>query len=552
MRSTLYYSLALFALAAAPLQAQPVVAALQNNYSYALPGTPSYGIAQGSIFVIYGSNMAPAQLMSQGFNPALNRNLGGVSIKVTVAGVTTEAIPYYVSAAQIAAILPSATPVGDGTITVTYNGQTSAPKPIKVVASAFGILTLSGAGTGTAAVYDAAYHYVTLTSASNPGQTVIFWGTGLGAFGADETQLISNPSNLNIPIEFYIGGKRATVLYAGRSAYPGLDQINVMIPAGVSGCYVGAYVKIGAYISNFVTIPVATNGSVCTENNGLTSSQVQQILSGQTVSAGWLFLGKFQSLQPEVSVGGVVVIPGGTTTADSATAQFLQYTPLAFANYGGQGQASIGSCVVSTYRSDNVFTPPFVRALDAGTIRLHLPGGATQTLQKGEFGLHSLVKSTAIPGDVLFIPDTGGTFQFEGTGGADVGAFQASVTLASPLVWTNKANIKDVIRANSLDVTWTGGQPNSYVLITGSSSDGGNPALLTTFTCTENVAAGHFTIPAAVLSSLVASFVTPEINFPTGQLALANYSNLASFNATGLNLAGIGAYFSSSIVVNYK
>jgi uncharacterized protein (TIGR03437 family) len=117
--------LALAGLAAA----QPRITGIQNNYSYLLPGTPNYGIAQGSIFVLYGTNMAPAGLLQQSFEPALSRNLGGVSIKTTVAGTTTEAIPYYVSPTQIAAILPSATPVGTGSMTVTYNGQTSRHSP---------------------------------------------------------------------------------------------------------------------------------------------------------------------------------------------------------------------------------------------------------------------------------------------------------------------------------------------------------------------------------------------------------------------------------------
>jgi hypothetical protein len=52
----------------------------------------------------------------------------------------------------------------------------------------------------------------------------------------------------------------ATVQYSGRSSYPGLDQINVVVPAGVSGCYVSVVVQTGNYESTFVTIPVAPSG----------------------------------------------------------------------------------------------------------------------------------------------------------------------------------------------------------------------------------------------------------------------------------------------------
>ena len=139
-------SLALLLLWAGAAAAMPSVGGIQNNYSYLLEGTPNYGIARGAIFVLYGSGMAGSGLIQGGFNPALDPGLGGVTLKVTVNGVTTTPVPYYVSAGQIAAILPSDTPVGDGAITVTFQGQTSAPYPIKVVESAFGLMTMGGNG----------------------------------------------------------------------------------------------------------------------------------------------------------------------------------------------------------------------------------------------------------------------------------------------------------------------------------------------------------------------------------------------------------------------
>ena len=72
----------------------------------------------------------------------------------TVNGTTTEGIPYYVSPTQLAVIIPSTTPTGTGTMTVTYNNQTSAAFPITIVQSAFGILTMNGTGFGQAAVLD--------------------------------------------------------------------------------------------------------------------------------------------------------------------------------------------------------------------------------------------------------------------------------------------------------------------------------------------------------------------------------------------------------------
>ena len=145
-----------FLAAAAPVLAQPVIAQLQNNYSYTLPGLPNYGIAEGCIFIVKGAGLASGSTPLQTSYP-LPTTLLGTSVSVTVNGVTTIPILYYVLPTQIAAILPSATPVGTGTITVTNNGQSSAAAPIQVVRSNFGILTDYGTGSGFAAAFDAAF-----------------------------------------------------------------------------------------------------------------------------------------------------------------------------------------------------------------------------------------------------------------------------------------------------------------------------------------------------------------------------------------------------------
>jgi hypothetical protein len=40
-------------------QAQPIVRAALNAVSYTAPGLPGSGIAQGSIFAVFGSNLGP-------------------------------------------------------------------------------------------------------------------------------------------------------------------------------------------------------------------------------------------------------------------------------------------------------------------------------------------------------------------------------------------------------------------------------------------------------------------------------------------------------------
>ncbi len=531
--------------------AQPRITGIQNNYSYLLPGTPNYAIAQGCIFTLYGANMAPAGLLQQGFNPSLSRNLGGVSIKITIAGTTTEAIPYYVSPDQIAAILPSATPVGSGTMTVTYNGQTSAAFSLTVVQSAFGILTLGGNGLGAAAVYDLNYSYITPTNAANPGQIVTFWGTGQGPDPNDETRPIAAPQNLSsLPFEFYIGNKPAKVIYHGRSGFPGLDQIAVEIPEGVSGCYASAYVKTGNIMSNFTSIPVAASGRVCTD--WFTSSdEVQRLLgTGKTeVNLGWFYLVKFLSYTP--SFGGQ---PARLLTQDSATAQFMRYTPFDSSNWGAVGGFANPGCIVTTWKTQSPFVAPFLKRLDAGpAVTLTLPDGNTRTLTRQQVGFnYSFSVNDATPGAQLIIPPAGGTFQFHAPGGADIGAADATIAAANPLVWNEHITISNVSRSQPLTVTWRGGTPGGFVLIQGGAVAGANGEIYTSFGCTEAVEAGRYTVPRDVLASMVASNVTPPLNIPTGSLLVEHFTLPARFTAPGLDHGSIIWESYSGTSVNYQ
>jgi uncharacterized protein (TIGR03437 family) len=145
-----------------------------NNYSYIPAAVPNYGIAQGSIFDIFGTGLASDTTDLQ--STPLQTTLNGVTVSVTVNGVTTHPPLYFVSPTQIDAILPSSTPIGAGQITVT-NGQTGLPKPILVVQSAFGIVT---SGYLSAAAFDVNWLPLDFTNAANPGDYITLWGSGLG------------------------------------------------------------------------------------------------------------------------------------------------------------------------------------------------------------------------------------------------------------------------------------------------------------------------------------------------------------------------------------
>jgi uncharacterized protein (TIGR03437 family) len=123
-----------------------------NAASFVPPGLPGGGIAQGSVFSIFGKNLGPSSSPSLAF--PLSTTLGGVSIKVTQGTNSFSAIPLYVSPGQINALLPSNTPLGMVSMRVTVNGQTGNPSPIRVVASSLGIFAANQGGLGPGALFN--------------------------------------------------------------------------------------------------------------------------------------------------------------------------------------------------------------------------------------------------------------------------------------------------------------------------------------------------------------------------------------------------------------
>jgi uncharacterized protein (TIGR03437 family) len=513
------------------LIAQPVVSGFENNYSLIPPGLPNNAIAQGSIFDVFGTNLAlgPTPLAT----PPLPTQLSTVSGVAVVNGVTTQLILYYVSPSQIAAILPSATPVGTGIIAITVDGKASAAYPITVVQSAFGILTMNGAGNGPAAAFDAQSNYLSYTNASNPGDTITFWGTGAGPVTGDETQP-QTPQNLStVPIEVDIGGIAAAVQYHGRSIYPGLDQINVVVPANAPpGCFVSVVVKSGALASNFATVPLAASGRICSDQTTGIGASAMQKLSGVLVfNAGQITLGK-------------TVAATAPTEADNATASFVSYTPAQFATFAPGQSASMGSCGVYTY-SGNSPTPPGLPQgglLDAGQT-ITIGGGVSMPTLTDQNGVYQGAGGT-LP---VFLPASGGTLTASnGAGGGNIGPFIAQVTLATPFTWVNRSSLGTVTRAQGVTVQWSGGGANSFVQISGSSATtNNNQPVGAFFNCVAPASAGQFTVPASVLQSLPAAS-------SGATLTVTNYTYPQTFTAPGLDLGLINAYQAFTSAVTYQ
>lgn len=503
----------------------PVIAQLQNNYSFLQPGMPNYGIAPGSLFVIYGSDLssgAPPVLQSSAAL-GLPTTLNQTTVSVTVNGVTTTPALYYTSATQIAAVLPSTTPVGSGTITVTYNGTPSASAPIQVVASALGLDTLYGTGTGSGIATDANGNVFGLTKSAMPGQEIILWGSGVGADTSnDDRTFPQNTNNLtNVPMQVYIGGISANVLYRGRSQYPGVDQINVAIPANVpTGCYVSVVAQSGSIVSNAVTLPVNPSGGPCSDTGlALNGTQLQALASSGNVpvNLGVLGIGQFTSQNGN--------------TAPAALAAFATINSSEFG--AGYAYASQGSCTVTApgFSFNDLGLAGAMAALDAGTIQVTGPGGGVQTLEEqGSGGLYFAQFS----GSSL----TPGTYTFSTSGGKDVKALNLAINVPTPFTLTNQTSLASINRSQGATVTWSGGFSNGIILVSGLSP---SPAGSVSFLCYAPSSAGQFTIPSSILLAL-----TPG----PGKLGVLNLTSPQT--VPGVSFSVTAAIVSFSMPTTYK
>jgi len=524
----------------------PTITQIQNNYSLLVSGLPNYGIAPGTLFIIRGTNLASVPVSSitklQDSTAAggIPTTLNGATITVTVGSFTAHPGMYYAGATQIAAVLPSGTPTGTGTITVSYNNATSNAATLTVVTSALGLDTYYGGGTGLGVATDATtYSVFSYTSSAKPLENIVFWGSGLGADTADsDVMYTTTPHAISTPLTIYIGGIQATILYQGSSGFPGLNQINVTIPSSVAtGCGISVVAVTGtgsaSVVSNLMTLPISANGGVCVDTGALGYNGTT--LSGTTSNNG-SSTGILSIVQTTTPVSGT---SGGLVTA--AGADFIRYPPTTNTPNSGGGVTSLGNCSISGTINVTTGTAPTLTGLDAGNITIKGPTASQQLTnavipgQSGPTGEYYYILANS------FFPPTGGTFIFTGTGGKDVGAFTASISYTNPMVWTNMSAISTVTRASGQSITWTGGTPGTYVYIDGSSS---SAAASANFFCYAPVSAGQFTIPNYILLALPAG--------NSGSLAVGSYGTPGSFTASGLTTGLIEAGVSFSISPNYN
>jgi uncharacterized protein (TIGR03437 family) len=448
---------------------------------------------------------------------------------------------FYTSAGQVAAILPSATPTGSGTITVTYNGTASPTSPITVVPSSLGIFSVNQQGNGTGVILDGNNNPSSSTSPFQIGETVVAWGTGLGPISAPDN---TTPPSGNLPgitTAVYVGGVSVTPSYAGRSGYAGEDQINFMIPAGVSGCNVPISISVtngsSTVSSNTVTIAVGSGGT-CTSTSATPP--------GLTSTSGSLRIGTVlwnHSVTTELLPNASGALVSTVTTADQGEASFEKYSANPYATTTNI-DLPYGTCIILPQVTPASLT---LTGLDAGPAINVTGNGANRSITETTSVTGSYYSTigggTALPGQTvqpLFL--TGGSFTFNnGSGGKDVGAFTGTFTVpSSPFTWTNYSSITSVSLSTPLTVMWTGGDPSWDVFLIGGSdiSVTGASVVGVNFECRAHDSDGMITVPVSILSQLPPSGTESAgtVSIPLGALTMiASPTTLSTATVSGLD-----------------
>jgi uncharacterized protein (TIGR03437 family) len=536
--------------------AQPVISpgGVVNAASYIRSGFPNSGIAQGSLFVIFGRDLGPAELRSFSGLPKPT-SLAGTSVRVTAGGATVDAFLYYTSSSQVAAILPSRTPLGEGTVTVAYNGLSSPPASVRVVRSAPGIFTRNQVGHGQAilqnAVSTTAWPLNEAAEAVQPGQAAVLWGTGLGPIAADDAGA-PPVGNVSAEVEVLVGNRPVRPFYYGRSgSFPALDQINFMVPPGLEGCRVPVAVKVGSVVGNYATMAIASSGKTCSDPVSLPAADMERLRAKQDGRIASIQLTRLRASLGPVSVQqdeGAAEIARGNLAGMLASG----------ALNGGGSAPALGTCTVYTLPEpgDSLVLEPehpdYRQPLDAGPA-LSVTGPQGQKyLFRALNGGYEATLSRGTPTEPEYLLP--GPYSVDnGSGGAGLGPFQARLELRPPLSWTNEAEISDVPQSSDLTVTWSGGDPErEFVMIAGVSRNTVSKAQAS-FVCSERVTAGRFVVPATVLASLPASSEWTGAGVPS-VLTVSTQPVVASatFTAPGLDL-GLFRYLNAHIKnVHYR
>ncbi|HEX6186265.1 MAG TPA: hypothetical protein VFZ44_20415 [Pyrinomonadaceae bacterium] len=191
----------------------PPVARLTVTNSASLQG----GAPSGGLATVGGVGL------TRGLSGATQAAAAALGVRVTVEGVEAPVLSF--DDTKVHVQVPQSLGTGVASFVVIVGGNVTAADDATIVTANPGLFTVPQTGTGEAiALLVSGMFY---TAAPFPART---------AGAASEVALLGTGWRNSLPVTVQIGGKAATVSYAGPSGgFPGLDQLNVAIPDGVTG-----------------------------------------------------------------------------------------------------------------------------------------------------------------------------------------------------------------------------------------------------------------------------------------------------------------------------
>ncbi len=516
-----------------------------NAASFMPSGVPAGAIAQGSIFSIFGAQLGPAKAVAAGSFP-LGTTLGGVSINVVQGSTSVSAIPVFVSAGQINAIMPSKAPLGVASLQVVVNNAHSNMAPVQIISSAVGIFTANGTGIGPGVLYNfVAQNNQPINSPSvtaKPGQVITLWATGLGPVsGADN--VAPTAGNLPVQVQVFVGGQTAAVQYSGRSTCcSGVDQIVFTVPKNApTGCWVPVYVKTGGTtISNFVTMAIESTPGICTTDvlPQVTSAFLKGLKLGEAL------------VMRATTHQDVGVLAPVDITSDYHVDFAFEPNPGQFPFNPSLAFPPSGTCTVYGLQGDMLGgsslpgMAPNTMPLDVGAPFLLTGPLGSKTLSVGFTGaragyLGGSISNNILPSSLFLDP---GAYTLQGFGGMDVGPFSTSFTIPQPLTWTNRLTTNVASRSQPLTLSWTGGDTGQAVAILGFGEDLPTNSSAV-FVCMAPPGATSFTVPADMLTNLPATRANPLQSKDVIYMLTLAGSSVKGIAAKGLDV-GLTSFYS--------
>ncbi|HEX8721894.1 MAG TPA: hypothetical protein VF736_14765 [Pyrinomonadaceae bacterium] len=193
--------------------ALPPVARLSVTNSASLQG----GAPSGGLATVGGVGL------TRGLSGATQAQAAERGVRVTVEGTPVPVLSFDDTSVHVQ--VPQSVGTGVASFVVSVGGSVTAADDARIVNANPGLFTVAQTGTGEAVALLVSGMLYTRSPFparfGNAPSEVALFGTGW---------------RNSLPVAVQVGGKAATVTYAGASGgFPGLDQINVRLPEGVTG-----------------------------------------------------------------------------------------------------------------------------------------------------------------------------------------------------------------------------------------------------------------------------------------------------------------------------